>query len=89
MRGIARTPARLTIRQNGYVIYQSTVAAGPFTITDLNPTSSSGDLDVVLEEKDGSEQRYSVPYSTLPLLQREGRIKYDVVAGRYRSGNRQ
>lgn len=89
VRGIARTPARLTIRQNGYVIYQSTVAAGPFTITDLNPTSSSGDLDVVLEEKDGSQQRYSVPYSTLPLLQREGRIKYDVVAGRYRSGNRQ
>jgi len=87
VRGIARSPARLTIRQNGYVIYQSTVAAGPFTITDLNPTSSSGDLDVVLEEKAGSEQRYSVPYSTLPLLQREGRIKYDVVAGRYRSGN--
>lgn len=88
VRGIARTPARVTIRQNGYVIYQSSVAAGPFTITDLNPTSSSGDLEVVLEEKDGSEQRYSVPYSTLPLLQREGRIKYDVVAGRYRSGNR-
>lgn len=89
VRGIARTPARLTIRQNGYVIYQSTVAAGPFTITDLNPTASSGDLEVVLEEKDGREQRYSVPYSTLPLLQREGRIKYDVVAGRYRSGDRQ
>lgn len=88
VRGIARASARLTIRQNGYVIYQRTVAAGPFTITDLNPTSSSGDLEVVLEEKDGREQRYSVPYSTLPLLQREGRIKYDLVAGRYRSGNR-
>lgn len=89
VRGIARTPAKLTIRQNGYVIYQSYVAAGAFAITDLNPTSSSGDLDVTLDEKDGSQQRYTVPYSTVPLLQREGRIKYDLVAGDYRSGNNQ
>ncbi|UDJ81214.1 fimbrial biogenesis usher protein [Kosakonia oryzae] len=89
VRGIARTPAKLTIRQNGYVIYQSYVAAGAFAITDLNPTSSSGDLEVTLDEKDGSQQRYTVPYSTVPLLQREGRIKYDLVAGDYRSGNNQ
>lgn len=89
VRGIARTPAKLVIRQNGYVIYQSYVAAGPFAITDLNPTMSSGDLDITVEEKDGSQQRYSVPYSTVPLLQREGRIKYDVVVGEYRSGNSQ
>lgn len=40
-----------------------------------------------MEEKDGSQQRYTVPYSTVPLLQREGRWKYDLVAGDYRSGN--
>jgi outer membrane usher protein len=28
-----------------------------------------------------------VPYSTVPQLQREGRWKYDLVAGDYRSGN--
>ncbi|MBR7358573.1 fimbria/pilus outer membrane usher protein, partial [Klebsiella pneumoniae] len=38
-------------------------------------------------EKDGTQQRYTVPYSTVPLLQREGRWKYDLVAGDYRSGN--
>lgn len=32
-------------------------------------------------KKDGSQQRYTVPYSTVPLLQREGRVKYDPVAG--------
>jgi len=87
VRGIARTPAKVAIRQNGYVIYQSYVQPGAFAITDLNPTSSSGDLEVTVEEKDGSQQRYTVPYSTVPLLQREGRWKYDLVAGDYRSGN--
>ncbi|MDI8751989.1 fimbria/pilus outer membrane usher protein, partial [Salmonella enterica subsp. enterica serovar Montevideo] len=35
------------------------------------------------------QQRYTVPYSTVPLLQREGRVKYDLVAGDFRSGNSQ
>lgn len=89
VRGIARTNAKVTIRQNGFVIYQSYVSPGPFAISDLNPTSSSGDLEVTLEEKDGSQQKYTVPYSTVPLLQREGRLKYDLVAGDFRSGNSQ
>jgi outer membrane usher protein len=89
VRGIARTPAKITIRQNSYVVYQSYVQSGAFAITDLNPTSSSGDLDVTIDEKDGSQQRYTVPYSSVPLLQREGRWKYDLVAGDYRSGNNQ
>jgi len=87
VRGIARTPAKVTIRQNGFVVYQSYVQSGAFAISDLNPTSSSGDLEVTVDEKDGSQQRYTVPYSSVPLLQREGRMKYDLVAGDYRSGN--
>lgn len=89
VRGIARTNAKVTVRQNGYVIYQSYVSPGAFAISDLNPTSSSGDLNVTLEEKDGSRQNYTVPYSTVPMLQREGRYKYDLVAGDFRSGNSQ
>ncbi len=89
VRGIARTNAKITIRQNGFVIYQSYVSPGAFAISDLNPTSSSGDLEVTLEEKDGGLQKYTVPYSTVPLLQREGRLKYDLVAGDFRSGNSQ
>lgn len=89
VRGIARTNAKIVIRQNGYVIYQSYVSPGAFAISDLNPTSSSGDLEVTVEEKDGTQQRYTVPYSTVPLLQREGRLKYDLVMGDFRSGNSQ
>ncbi len=86
VRGIAAGRSRVTVRQNGYVIYQSTVQSGAFEITDLTATSSSGDLEVTVKNEAGVVQTYVVPYSTVPLLQREGRLKYDVVAGRYRSG---
>lgn len=89
VRGIARGNAKVVVRQNGYVIYQSYVPPGAFAISDLNPTSSSGDLDVTVEEKDGSRQQYTVPYSTVPMLQREGRLKYELVVGDFRSGSAQ
>lgn len=41
VRGIARSNAQVTIRQNGYIIYQTEVAAGPFEITDLYPTGGA------------------------------------------------
>lgn len=86
VRGVAKTNAKVVIKQNGYVIQQTNVAPGPFIIQDLNPTSISGDLLVTIEENDGSVQSFTVPYSSLPILQREGRTKYSVVAGEYRSG---
>ncbi|MEQ4748100.1 fimbria/pilus outer membrane usher protein [Enterobacter cloacae] len=86
VRGVALSRSKVTIRQNGYVIYQNTVQAGAFEITDLNPTSSSGDLEVTVEAEGGGTQKYVVPYSSVPLLQREGRSNYELVAGRYRSG---
>ncbi len=85
--GIANGRSKVVIRQNGYVIYQTYVSAGPFTLNDLSPTSSSGDLSVSVQGSNGTSQTFVVPYSTLPLLQRSGRIKYDLVAGRFRSGS--
>ena len=85
VRGIARTNAQVIIRQNGYVIYQSYVAPGAFEITDMFPTGGSGDLYVTIKEADGSEQILVVPFASLPVLQREGRLKYSVTGGQYRS----
>ncbi|STW66288.1 type 1 fimbriae anchoring protein FimD [Klebsiella michiganensis] len=82
-----RANARVTIKQNGYVIYQTYVSPGAFAINDLYPTSSSGDLQVTVKESDGSENTFTVPYSAVPLLQREGRLKYALTAGKYRSTN--
>ncbi|MEY0161132.1 fimbria/pilus outer membrane usher protein [Providencia rettgeri] len=85
VRGIARSNAQVTIRQNGYTIYQTDVAAGPFEITDLYPTGSSGDLHVTIKESNGSEQVQIVPFASLPVLQREGYLSYSTTAGEYRS----
>ncbi|HIC2036793.1 fimbria/pilus outer membrane usher protein [Enterobacter soli] len=87
VRGIARTNAQVVVRQNGYQIYQTYVAPGAFEITDMYPTGGAGDLDVTVKEADGSEQHFTLPYASLPVLQREGRLKYAVTGGQYRSYN--
>lgn len=89
VRGIAHSNAQVTIKQNGYTIYQSYVQPGAFEINDLFPTSSSGDLTVEVKESDGSVSSYVVPYSAVPVLQREGRVKYAVSAGKFRSNGDQ
>ncbi|EOF9296826.1 fimbria/pilus outer membrane usher protein [Enterobacter bugandensis] len=85
VRGIARTNAQVVVRQNGYQIYQSYVAPGAFEITDMYPTGGAGDLDVTVKEADGSEQHFTVPFASLPVLQREGRLKFSATGGQYRS----
>lgn len=85
--GIARGTAQVSIKQNGYEIYQSTVPPGPFTINDLYAAGSGGDLQVSIKEADGSTQVFTVPYASVPVLQREGHTRYAVTAGKYRSGN--
>ena len=87
--GIARGTAQVTIKQNGYDIYNSTVPPGPFTINDIYAAGNSGDLQVTIKEADGSTQIFTVPYSSVPLLQREGHTRYSITAGEYRSGNAQ
>ncbi|MBJ8806439.1 fimbrial biogenesis usher protein [Citrobacter koseri] len=87
--GIARGTAQVSIKQNGYEIYQSTVPPGPFTINDLYAAGNGGDLQVTIKEADGTSQVFSVPWSTVPMLQREGHTRYAVTAGEYRSGNDQ
>lgn len=87
VRGIARSNAQVTIRQNGYIIYQSYVPPGAFEITDLYPTAGSGDLSVSIKETDGSEQNMVVAFASVPVLQRQGRFKYSLTSGQYRPSN--
>ncbi|MFY9993879.1 MAG: fimbria/pilus outer membrane usher protein [Leclercia sp.] len=84
VRGIARTNAEVSVYQNGYVIYKTTVSPGAFAINDIYPTGSSGDLQVVVKESDGSEHRFVVPYASLAVLQREGQGRYSAVMGKTR-----
>lgn len=84
--GIAQTNARVTIRQNGNVVYQTFVAPGPFSIRDLYPTGTAGDLEVTVTETDGVERTFTQAFSTLPVMLRPGGVKYELTAGRYDGG---
>jgi outer membrane usher protein len=85
IRGIAKTNAEVTVYQNGHSIYKTSVAPGAFEINDMYATGGAGDMQVTIKESDGSEQHLIVPYASLPVLQREGHVKYSVTAGQTRS----
>ncbi|HCD8687296.1 TPA: aggregative adherence fimbria 3 usher protein Agg3C [Escherichia coli] len=87
IRGIARTQARIEIRQNGYLIQSQTVAAGPFALTDLPITGSGGEFQVTIFESDGAIQSFNVPFTTPAIALREGYLKYNISAGQYRSSD--
>lgn len=82
--GIARSNATVTVRQNGNIIYQTSVPPGAFVLKDLYPTSSGGDLAVTIQENDGSQTQYTLPYASVPNLVRNGQLKYALGAGKYR-----
>ncbi len=79
--GVARTNARVTISQQGRVIYESQVAPGPFQIQTLND-ATSGMLDVTVQEQDGSVQHYQVNTASVPYLTRPGMVRYKLATGR-------
>ncbi|HGV3501408.1 TPA: fimbria/pilus outer membrane usher protein [Providencia stuartii] len=85
--GIAQTNAIVTVRQNGNVIYQTTVPPGEFSINDLYPTSYSGDLDVTIEETNGTTRSFIQPFSAVPMMQRSGALKYSLDIGKYNVDN--
>ncbi|MDX8000252.1 fimbrial biogenesis outer membrane usher protein [Xenorhabdus sp. Reich] len=88
VRGIAESNAQITIRQNGYMIYQAYVPPGAFVIDDLYPASSGGDLDVIIREADGRERHFVQSFSSAPVMLREGRFKYSLTAGEYRTSHK-
>ncbi|MEO5810589.1 MAG: fimbria/pilus outer membrane usher protein [Rhodanobacter sp.] len=84
VRGVADSNARVTVRQNGMVIYQTTVAPGPFTIDDLYATGYGGDFEVSVAEANGRVHTFSVPYASVPQLLRPGVTRFSVAAGQWR-----
>lgn len=79
--GVAKTNAKVTISQQGRVLQITQVAAGPFRIQDLN-SMVSGQLDVKVEEQDGTTQNFTVNTATIPYLTRPGQVRYKTAIGR-------
>ena len=79
--GVAKTNAKVVISQQGRVLYETLVAAGPFRIQDLND-AVSGTLDVRVEEQDGSVHKFQIDTAGVPYLTRPGQLRYKLSAGR-------
>ncbi|WP_414440537.1 fimbria/pilus outer membrane usher protein [Burkholderia sp. 22PA0106] len=82
VRGVAKSNARVKIRQGGTLIYDRAVPPGPFVIDDLLPNGYGRALDVSVTEADGRVRRFSVAYESVPMLIRPGNTRYSVTAGR-------
>ena len=84
IRGNAKTNAKVEVRQQGQLIYQTTVAPGNFEINDLYPTGFGGELEVAILEASGEIQRFNVPYASVVQMLRPGMSRYSVTAGQFR-----
>lgn len=84
IRGNAKTNAKVEVRQQGQLIYQTTVAPGSFEINDLYPTGFGGELEVSIVEASGEVQRFSVPYASVVQMLRPGMSRYSVTTGKFR-----
>ena len=84
VRGIAYSQAQISVKQNGILIYQKSVPPGPFELRDFNQIFT-GDLEIEIREADGSVRHYTQATAVLPILQREGRLRYNLAFGKYYS----
>ncbi|CAI1935887.1 outer membrane usher protein [Serratia entomophila] len=79
--GMAKTNAKVIISQQGRVLYETQVAAGPFRIQDIND-AVSGELNVRVEEQDGSVQEFTMNTANIPYLTRPGSVRFKLAAGK-------
>lgn len=87
VRGIAQSNARVQIRQNSALIYETTVPPGEFAINDIYPSGYGGDLSVTVTESDGRETQFMVPYASVSEMIRPGSYRYSLLLGTLRNQN--
>ncbi|ANB77419.1 fimbrial assembly protein [Paraburkholderia phytofirmans OLGA172] len=85
VRGTAESNARVTVKQNNQVIYETSVSPGPFEIKDLYATGYGGNLDVTVTEADGRTKTFTVPYASVAQSLRPGTTRFSVTAGQLRN----
>lgn len=78
--GIAKTNAKVTIRQDDHIVYETTVPPGPFVIRDLS-SSLRGKLYVTITEENGSTESFQQFVDSLPYLSRPGMLQYNLAVG--------
>lgn len=81
----ANSNATLRSSSSPAVPYEKVVPPGEFAISDLYATGYNGDLEVTVKETDGTINTFTVPYSSVPQLLREGYFRYSVSSGEIRN----
>lgn len=79
--GVANSPATVTVRQYGKVIYQQNVPQGPFSLTDFN-RSGNGSVDVEIREADGQTRHFTMAQAQNGGLLRQGGLTWSASAGK-------
>lgn len=85
--GIAASNATVTLSQNGRIISQVKVPAGPFVIKDLSQ-SVMGTIDVTVAEDNGKETKFQFTTTNIPFLTRKGQVRYTMNLGQLSPKNR-
>jgi outer membrane usher protein PapC len=79
--GIAQSNANIIVSQQGRILYQTQVPAGPFKLQNLND-AVSGTLNVKIEEQDGTVREFNVDTASIPFLTRPGAVRYKTSIGK-------
>ena len=77
---IANGPSRVTLTQNGRLLYSEMVPAGPFSITDV-PLYTSGDVKMTVTGEDGREYVQNFPLSVMSGQLSPGQHEFSIAAG--------
>ena len=78
--GIANGPSRVTLTQNGRLLYSEMVPAGPFSITNV-PLYTSGDVTMKITGEDGREQTQVFPLAVMNGQLIPGEYEFNLAAG--------
>ncbi|EHP1067484.1 F4 (K88) fimbrial usher FaeD [Escherichia coli] len=78
--GIANGPSRVTLTQNGRLLYSEMVPAGPFSITDVS-LYTSGDVTMKVTGEDGREQTQVFPLAVMNGQLSPGEHEFNLAAG--------
>ncbi|AOA59491.1 hypothetical protein BFG52_14800 [Acinetobacter larvae] len=81
---VANTNALVRVFQNGQKIYERTVPAGPFKITDLT-SNLSGNLSLEIIENGGEKKTFIIPMQNSFNLLKPEQYNYSLVLGNYKT----
>ncbi|RBQ34280.1 outer membrane usher protein [Rahnella aquatilis] len=87
IRGVAESNAKVKVKQNDYVIYETTVPPGAFEFSNIRSGNVGTDIQVEVTEADGRVKTFVVPYSTSSQMLRPGVFRYNFTVGEYDAGS--